>query len=283
MTSRRLFATLAGMTETDRFQLLYGPYATPLFDYGDVVVDEVRDCDVTIVDISNARIPWPIGQREGSSARQLVIYGQLAEAVRKESNQAVCHWWGVTPQTVTKWRKAIGVGRMTEGSSKLASVNAHEPAVADGLKKAQAKAQDPTRRTKIANSRRGKKRPQHVIDAIRNAHLGKPASDATRKKLSEAHKGRGTRPPKAGRPWTVEEDQLARELPVSEAAVRTGRTVQAIRDRRRKLAKGTKVNRSNNAEDGIADNSAIGGDNLDSSTTLQASNQSIEADHDRTI
>jgi hypothetical protein len=49
--------------------------------------------------------------------------------------------------------------------------------------------------------------------------------------MSEAHRLRGTRPPKAGRPWTAEEDALARELPAAEAARRTGRTLRAVRCR----------------------------------------------------
>jgi hypothetical protein len=55
-----------------------------------------------------------------------VVYGPLAEAIRRESNQAVCHWWGVTPQTVTKWRKALGVDH-TEGTSRLRSEYRFEP------------------------------------------------------------------------------------------------------------------------------------------------------------
>jgi hypothetical protein len=45
-----------------------------------------------------------VGQRQGKGARTLVVYGRLADAVRHESNQAVAYWWGVTPQTVTKWQ-----------------------------------------------------------------------------------------------------------------------------------------------------------------------------------
>ena len=37
-------------------------------------------------------------------ARSLVVYKGLAKAVRPESAQAVAHWWGLTPQTVTKVR-----------------------------------------------------------------------------------------------------------------------------------------------------------------------------------
>jgi tetratricopeptide (TPR) repeat protein len=36
----------------------------------------------------------------------LALYGDLARAVRRESNQAIDRHWGVTGQTVIKWRKA---------------------------------------------------------------------------------------------------------------------------------------------------------------------------------
>jgi hypothetical protein len=223
------------MTDSDRFRLHFGPYKTPRFKYGHIVMDEARDCEVVIVDISNARIPWPMGRRRDSTARALVVYGHLVDALESESNIAICHWWGVTPQTVSKWRKALGVGPATDGTSKLLSANALEEAVVEGLKKAQSKARDPARRAKIAAARRGKPRPKHVIRAMRNGRTGKPQSAEARKKMSEAHKRRGTRPPKAGVPWTAEEDQLVRELSAAEAAKHTGRTLRAVYTRRSEL------------------------------------------------
>jgi hypothetical protein len=67
------------------------------------------------------------------------------------------------------------------------------------------------------------------------AHRGIRHSEETRRKMSEAHRRRGTRPPKAGRPWTDEEDDLVRTLPAKEVAGRTGRTLRAVYDRRRGL------------------------------------------------
>jgi hypothetical protein len=65
------------------------------------------------------------------------------EAVRRESNIAVAHWWGVTGQTVTLWRKALDVAPTTEGTSGLRSEHAQTEAVVEGLMKAHAKARDP--------------------------------------------------------------------------------------------------------------------------------------------
>jgi hypothetical protein len=190
--------------------------------------------EVKIVGLTDAEIPWPIGQK--GSSRSLVIYGSLAQAVRNESNQAVAHWWGITGQTVTKWRRALGVEPITKGTSRLLSDCAREEPIVQARKKAHAKARDPERRRKIAESRRGKKRPRHVIEAVRAANLGRKLSAEHWAKMSAAHKQRGTIPPKAeGRWWTPEEDELVRTLTAAEAAERTGRTLPAIYMRRSKL------------------------------------------------
>jgi hypothetical protein len=83
------------MLAQTRFKLHFGQYRSPRFKYRSVVKDEVRG-DVTVVSMTDARISWPIGKK--GRARSLVVFGALARAVRKEPNQAVCYWWGVTPQ-----------------------------------------------------------------------------------------------------------------------------------------------------------------------------------------
>jgi hypothetical protein len=100
----------------DLTRLLYGPYRTARVRLGSVRFCEVRG-EVTIVGITDARIPWPVGKT--LRAKSLVIFGALARAIRRESNAVVCHWWGVTPQTVTKWRNALRVGAVTEGTRRL--------------------------------------------------------------------------------------------------------------------------------------------------------------------
>ena len=205
----------------------------PNFEYDDIVTDEIHG-DVRLVGITDAPIPWPIGQPLNDRRRRVIaLYDSLVDAVRQEANQAVAHWWGVSGQTVTKWRKALNVGK-TAGTSILREESGREnfPKVRDRLL---AKSADPERREKIAASRRGKKRPKHVMELLRASNIGRKASDGTRKKLSEAHKLRGTRPPKAGRAWTDEEDELARTLPIAEVVKRTGRTLSGVQCRRRKL------------------------------------------------
>jgi hypothetical protein len=79
--------------------------------------------------------------------------------------------------------------------------------------------------------RRGPARPPEVCLAIGRANLGKKLSAETRRRMSEAHRGRGG----PGRRWSAVEDELVRKLTPQEAAARTGRTVVAVRLRRRKL------------------------------------------------
>ena len=58
---------------------------------------------------------------------------------------------------------------------------------------------DPERAAKIAAAKKGKPRPPHVIEAMRSANIGRKHTVETRRKMSEAHKRRGTMPPKARR------------------------------------------------------------------------------------
>jgi Ni/Co efflux regulator RcnB len=213
-------------------RLRFGPYTTPRYKYGSVVMDELRG-EVTLVETSSAKIPWPIGTR--GRAKTLVLYKDLARAVRRESNQAVAYWWGVTPQTVTKWRKALGVLATNEGTSAVRSELITPAKKKRFVEAVRPTLRSPKRRAKIAAARGGKPRPKHVIEVLRKTHLGQKLSDEQRRKMSEAHKRRGTRPPAAGVPWTAKEDQLLRKLPARDVAKRTGRTLTAVYARRNLL------------------------------------------------
>src|SRR5476651_580495 len=112
------------MKQKDRVKLRFGPYRTPRFKYGNVVFCE-RAGEVTLCGLSSGRIPWPMCRRGKSKAIALV--GDLVKAVRQESSVAIQHWWGVGEDTVWKWRKALGVGRSTEGTRVLKGEYANEP------------------------------------------------------------------------------------------------------------------------------------------------------------
>ena len=133
------------------------------------------------------------------------------------------------------WRKALGVGATTKGTSRLRSDYTKEPWAAEARATMHAKADDPGRREKIAAARRGKPRPRHVMEPAHAARRGSHHSEETRRQMSEAHKERGTWPPAAGRPWTPEEDELVFALSLKDAADRIGRTVASVKSRRRTL------------------------------------------------
>jgi hypothetical protein len=65
---------------------------------------------------------------------------------------------GIT--SVWKWRKALGVGPITEGTSRLFSEYTKEPWAVEAWAKAHRKARDPERCRKIAEAKRGKPRPR---------------------------------------------------------------------------------------------------------------------------
>src|SRR3569623_891179 len=190
------------MHDLVRFSLHYGPYRTPRFRYG-AKVEDARKGEVIFVGLSDAPIPWPIGLKYAS--RSPVLYGALIRAVKRESNQAVARAWGVSGQTVTAWRKALNVAVTTDGTSALRSAYFREPWVERMRENSLAKVRDPERRAKIAAAKRGKPRPPEVIEAMRNANLGKSASAKTRRQMSETHKRRWEKDP---RRWTAEEDAM---------------------------------------------------------------------------
>jgi hypothetical protein len=225
------------MTDGDRYKLL-GTYRTPRFKYGTVVTCAIRG-PVKVVGMTDARIPWP-KCRSGKRARAIILYGDLARAVRKESSKAVSYWFGVGMFTVWKWRKALGVDRVNEGTSALFSRNAPETVqsekaidnLVDALK-------SPERAAKIAASKRGKPRPAHVHEALKAANVGRVPSDDARANMSAAQKRRGVRPPAVkGLAWTADEDALLGTMPDADITERIGRTLSAVQSRRYLLGVG---------------------------------------------
>jgi len=219
------------MEDAERFRLL-GKYQTPRFRVGQRVSCKVRG-EMVITGTTDEPIPWPLGLH-GRGRHTLIVYKDLAKAIRRESNQAVAYWWGVDPQTVTKWRKVLSVARGAQGTTRLFRDYTKEPWAVEALAKAQSKSGDPERRCKIAESRRGKPRPPHVLEAMRVARRGTHHTEEARRRMSETHRRRGTLVPGTV-PWTAGEDELVRTLPAEEAARRTGRSLQAVYARRSRL------------------------------------------------
>jgi len=84
-------------------KLRFGPYVTPVLAPGIVVECEVRGL-VTVVRLSDAPLPWPLGERDGGL--QPIVFKALARAVRQESPDAVAAAWGIDIETAKRWRLA---------------------------------------------------------------------------------------------------------------------------------------------------------------------------------
>ena len=221
---------MQGMHASKRAKLHFGPYRTPRFRYGAIVTDEIRG-DVQITKLSDARIPWPLAKKKGRRPTPLVNQ-TLARAIRLESTPAIRYWFGVTAWQAGIWRSALGVAENNPGTLRLRQAYGKSPWFKRAQKMGWAKARDPARITKIAAAKRGKPRPRAVIEAMRRANLGRPLSAEHRRKMSEAHKRRGTNPPAAGRPWEPWEDALLLQLPIREVVAKTSRTEAAVKARR---------------------------------------------------
>jgi len=219
------------VTDDSKTKLL-GAYAPPV-----VGPDRCLTCErlgmIEIDGFSNALIPWPVVKRGGTPS--LVLCGDLIEAVRRESVCAVVHWWGVSANTVRIWRRALGVPRMTEGTTNL-----HREAIPDRFneetqEKARKAVQTPETRAKMSASRKGK--PQHPNTREGALQASKrPKSEEWKAKMSERLREEwkdGTRV--SHNQWTSEEIALLGSNLDRVVAEQIGRSVESVGVFRRKM------------------------------------------------
>jgi hypothetical protein len=149
-------------------------YRPPDWNPGDKLVCSVRG-EAEAAGLRAAPIPWPLGKQ--GRQRFLIVYGDLADAIRREAASTVALLWNVGSETVWRWRKALGVGAATEGTLRLKSENARGPAGAAARSAALEKSRDPERdrerREKIAAARRGKPRRPEDVAAAHAANRGR--------------------------------------------------------------------------------------------------------------
>ena len=93
----------------------YGPYVTPVFAVGAVVECEIRGL-VRIVRLSNANIPWPIGEQDGQQA--LVVYKALSRALRQEAPHVIAACFGVPLSTAQEWQRLCTAPRSRKKQTK---------------------------------------------------------------------------------------------------------------------------------------------------------------------
>jgi hypothetical protein len=160
---------------------------------------------------------WPL---VGGRPRP-VLCGDLLKALRQEAAIAVVYWWGVDRRAVTRWRRALGVGPSTPGTTEFRSA-----------------------------AKRGKPRPPHVLKAL--DRTGAKHSAETRAKMSAERRARGVRPPPPERPWTAAEDKLLAKLLPADFGQRKRRSLSSIYSRRRILrARGVPLLRDGRQQDSV--------------------------------
>jgi hypothetical protein len=229
------------VVDRNRVQLLFGPYKAPPLKRGDRAFCLVRDGPVVVLGWSEAPTPWPRCRalecpRAGHG---LLIEDELARAVRHEAAAAVAYWWGVSRSAVRHWRKALGVTRTNnEGKHRLVL----------GAISATLKA-----RFGAGPGRRGHSRSRTryraaiwtaeeiaLVGALADAEVAQRtgrSTNAVLKKRNElgrpAVTARGVA--YARRFWRAEEDEAVRTLPAQDAARATGRSLEAVYQRKKTL------------------------------------------------
>jgi hypothetical protein len=219
------------MIDSERFKLLHGPYGAPRWPLGKRVFCEMRGW-VKFTGMSAGRIQWPCAKVKGGWP--FILCSDLVKAVRRESALAICYWWGVTPQTVTKWRKALDVGAYNEGTLRLHRDWIPEKVPPEVHARAIAAASTPEANAKKTAARLGH-RVNPRVAAILAKGRQRCQSRAARKKRSDTRRRLNMWPPAAGPAWTAEEDALLAKLPDAAVAQQSSRSLSAVQNRRRLL------------------------------------------------
>lgn len=109
--------TIANMEPT----LIGGPYRPPMCRQGDIL--QTPEGKIKVDCFTRGPIVWPASCPRGGKPSP-ILHGDLILAIRTESAQAVAYYWGVDRKLVSRWRRRLGVVRMTEGTTKIWRENA---------------------------------------------------------------------------------------------------------------------------------------------------------------
>jgi hypothetical protein len=219
------------MLQQERTKLLFGPYRVPKCRVGGSLVCRMRG-KVRVTGIMDAPMQWPYTPRSRKCPRpSVIVCGDLVRALRRESATAIAYWWGVSICTVWRWRISLGVEQFTEGTRDLCRRWLPEKLDEEALQNQKKALRSPECMAKRAASLRGKPMPAKVKRALLKANRGRKHSAEACRNMSEAQK---RRPPHENA-WVPDEIALLGTMRDSEIAKRTGRTIPAVRSRRRLL------------------------------------------------
>ncbi len=133
------------------------------------------------------------------------------------------------------WRKALGVPQVNEGTARLHRDYTPYRLPPEVQERARRRANSPEANAKKAAYRRGRpldSKTRAVWERIREE---RSQTEEARRKRSESHQRRGTRPPAAGKPWEAWEEDLLGKMTDAELARRTGRKESAVYSWRKQL------------------------------------------------
>ena len=212
--------------------LRFGHYSMPNgIGVGDTINCAYRGREVVIAGITDAPVQWFRMRKTGKPF--VILCGDLIRAVQTESEAAVAHNWGVDKETVRKWRRALNVGRMTQGTTQVFRTLFESRIPEDVVERGRIKSRCKASRQKMILSKTGQPMHENTRKALLKA-VKRPKSQSHREAMSRAHLARGTVPPN-GRPWTRVEDERLGTVPDKILAVEFDRSVDSIRKRRTRL------------------------------------------------
>jgi hypothetical protein len=202
--------------EAEKTKLLFGPYHPPRTRRGKFLFCEWRGT-VKVGDYSDGPIPWPVKWR----TRSLILCGDLVRAVKQESEIAVAYQWGVCVAVVTKWRNALEVEPITEGTRLLKS-------------HVQTEAMTPALRQHLSRLKTGKPRKlTRRGEASLMAALHRPKSARWFESMAPHFAARRGKPVDPNdRVWTPKEEELIGTMPDRAVAKKLRRSVSAVIARR---------------------------------------------------
>jgi hypothetical protein len=222
--------------DSERFKLLYGPYVAPRCALGDKLPCEYRGREVTVKRISEAPVQWPCTR--GKSRPSPILCGDLIRAVRTESEIAVAYHWGVGYPTVWKWRRALNVSRMTNGSRRLRIEYAAETLTPEVRAKGKEAMHSPDVRAKLSVLKKGRRQHPNTTAAFREI-ARRPKSEEWKRGMSERARKMWENPEAHGFParrnWTDDEIALLGTDTDRAIANRLGIPVRSVESKRRRL------------------------------------------------
>lgn len=217
-----------------RYKLLYGPYEPPRVRPGEALFCERRQEDVIVGGYTDAPIPWPRARKKGRQS--LIVCCDLVRAIRTESELAITRWWGVSVTTVWTWRRALSVGRITDGTLTLYENYVPEKLTEEVLAKAREEAAKPENIKKMADKKRGKPGLPENTERFKELIKRKPRSESWRSAQSAAVKLQWQTGKRRNKDeWTPNEISLLGTAPDREIAQKTGRTIAAVRQKRKEV------------------------------------------------